>query len=499
MKFARVVLIALAATFFLFGICGHAPAVPEKPRGPARGMVAVVLACTTQTTDPKGADVAYQFDWGDGTRSGWSAFVAGGQAFADTHTYSQPGSYEVKARAKNSKKASGWSEPLTLLVDPAEGGVRWSFAFTDPEDPEDSADFSLNTFGLDLDRDAAYIGCDYGGFIARKLDRTLRWEFVNPDGDEFMGGASVGPDGTVFTSCANDSFYALNPNGTRKWVIYVGEDVYATPAVASNGTVYIHTMGDSLLAVSNGTRLWSCFTGGGCSSPAIGKDGTVYVANQEGSIFALDPTTGTKKWSYSLSTSEIMASPAIDDSLGTTYVCDENGWFASLSLSDLSENWVVQVGEAPSSPVVGPDHTIYVGAGGKLYALDPTNGLALWTYVPPLSDGVVSTPAVSSSGCIYFLVTVGKRARSASRQGSDNRFENPDSLYAVNSNGSRRWACALGEGFSAEFISSPKLDADGNIYIGSGLAAWCVRGTGGPAASPWPMFQADAANTGRAR
>jgi outer membrane protein assembly factor BamB len=493
MKYARTVLVTLAAVFFLFGICGQAPNVPDKPKGPSQAAVAVVYACTTQTTDPKGLDVAYQFDWGDGNQSTWSSFMAGGTAFPDTHTYSQPGPYDVKARAKNSKKASGWSQPLAVTVNPAEGNVRWSFAFTDPEDPEDSADFTPNTFGIDYTRDACYVGCEYGAVIARKLSSALRWQFLNPDADEFSGGVTVGDDGTAYFGCANDSFYAVNSDGTRKWVICTNDEVTATAAIAANGTVYIQTTGDSLLAIgTDHNRVWSCLTDGGLASPVIGKDGTVYAASQEGSLYAIDPSNGGKKWTYLLASGvEIDASPAIDDSLKVIYVADADGRFASVDLTDGTENWEVNLGELYSSPVIGVDHTIYIGAGGKLLALSHTNGATVWTFNQPMTDGAVSTPAVSNAGTIYALVTIGKK--------KNDFFTDPDSLFAVNSDGTRRWACALGEGFSAEVTSAPKLDDDGNIYITSGLVAWCVRGNGGPASSPWPMFQADGRNTGRAR
>lgn len=479
----------VAACLFLIA-CGRAPLVPETPKGPAQATVGIVYSCTTQTSDPGDAQVSYMFDWGDGKRSGWSAYVADGRPFADTHTYTTPGRYSIRARAKNTKKASGWSAPLSVTADLTEGGLRWSFAYTHPEDPEDSAEFSLNTFGLDQMRDAAYIGCEYGAMNCRRLDGSRRWELIDLSENEFYPGPAIADDGTIYTSCANDSFYAVNPNGTRKWVIYVGEEVMATAALGANGTVYIHTTGDSLLAVgANGGRLWTHHTGGGYCSPVIGKDGTVYVASQIGNLYALDPSSGNRKWTYGLSTGQIDASPAIDDSLGVIYVTDEDGRFASVNLSDGGENWQVWVGDTPSSPVIGADHTVYVGAGGKLLALEPANGALLWSYRPPMSDAVISTPAVSGAGCIYFLATLGKKRYSP----------DPDSLFAVNSDGTRRWARGLGAGYSAEYFSSPKLDDNGNIYVGSGLAAWCIRGLGGPAASPWPMFQADARNTGRAR
>jgi len=107
-------------------------------------------------------------------------------------------------------------------------------------------------------------------------------------------------------------------------------------------------------------------------------------------------------------------------------------------------------------------------------------------------QGVPSTPALTTDGYIYVLAVAGKRGFA---------MQGTDSLYAVNSDGTRRWACGLGEGlFDPEYpLSAPKIDAGGFIYVGDGFRAWCVAGVSAPAQSIWPMLQHDAQNTGRAR
>ena len=104
-----ILLIALAA--LLVGACGKAPLVPDAPKGPTTWLKGIAAACTTSTTDPSGVQVAYQFDWGDGDKSQWSQLMDGGVAFSDTHSYTKLGPFAVKVRAKNTKKASGWSAP----------------------------------------------------------------------------------------------------------------------------------------------------------------------------------------------------------------------------------------------------------------------------------------------------------------------------------------------------------------------------------------------------
>jgi len=489
-RLSHAVLAAAAAIIVLVG-CGKPPLVPDVPKGPAMAQAGIVLACTTKTTDPSGADVSYQFDWGDGSQSDWSPFIAGGVAFADTHTYANPATYKVRARARNAKRASAWSAALDLAVNPGEGGVRWRIAYTDPDDPEDSVDFSLNTFAVDEARDAVYIGCEYGAVICRRLNGVRRWEFLNRDADAFLPAPAIGSDGTVYIGCSNDSLYALNPDGTRRWAAWVGDEVAAPVALGTAGVLYCQTAGDSLLALNStdGSRIWSRVSGGGNSAPVVGTDGSVYVGGIDGLVEGLDPSNGSPKWSYYLGSGQIDASPAIDPAAGVLYVANADGYVAALGLADGNEQWKVPLGEGCATPVVGADGRVIISAGGKVQELNKASGAVVWQYAPLSGGGLVSSPALSSDGSIYVLATLGKRL--------DN--PDPDSLYCVAADGTRRWATALGEGLSDDVISAPKIDSEGNVYIGSGFCGWCVLGTSEAAQTAWPQFQRDALNTGRAQ
>jgi len=490
-RFHPALLIALAA--LLAGACGKPPLVPGQPKGPSQWMRCVATACTTSTTDPSGAQVSYQFDWGDGAKSEWSQFMDGGVSFADTHSYTELGPFNIVVRAKNSKKASGWSEPLGINVTPGEGSIAWSIGFTDPEDPEDSSDFSTGSFALGPDN-TAYAACDYGALIARKRSGG-GWKFIQADLAEFHAAPVVADDGTIFIGCSNDTIYILNDNGTARARVYVGGAVYATGALGADGTAYFQTEDSMVLAVRpDGSQPWSVpfQSGGGNSAPVVGPDGTIYVGTQEGSVWAVNPGDGTAKWPspYNLGSEPIVAPPAIDPSRNALYVANDLGRLQSIDLTSGTGNWSYNAGDDASGPVVGTDGSVYIGGGGKLTAVG-SDGEEKWVFVPPLA-GVVSTPAVTVDGYLYVLVVQGKKKLA---------LQGTDSLYAVNPDGTARWACSLGEGYSDPDypLSAPKLDASGLIYVGDGFRAWCVVGISAPAASAWPMFQHDAANSGRAR
>jgi outer membrane protein assembly factor BamB len=69
-------------------------------------------------------------------------------------------------------------------------------------------------------------------------------------------------------------------------------------------------------------------------------------------------------------------------------------------------------------------------------------------------------------------------------------------LYAVTPEGELKWRCKVG----GEIKSSPAIGSDGTIYVGSlDSCVYAIRSDSkGLADSPWPKFQHDNQNTGRA-
>lgn len=100
------VLVLLGAKCSLFN---KAPSVPVVT-GPTAGVAGVPVTFTATATDPDGDSVAFQFDWGDSSTLEWSSFIASGETSSISHTYSDSGSFTVKAKAKDAGgKQSGWS------------------------------------------------------------------------------------------------------------------------------------------------------------------------------------------------------------------------------------------------------------------------------------------------------------------------------------------------------------------------------------------------------
>jgi len=69
-------------------------------------------------TDPDSDAVACRWDWGDGDTSAWRAFGrAPGYFWSEGHSYTSPGSYSVRAQAKDTwGLLSDWTQPKTVVA-----------------------------------------------------------------------------------------------------------------------------------------------------------------------------------------------------------------------------------------------------------------------------------------------------------------------------------------------------------------------------------------------
>ena len=93
------------------------PAVPGMPSGPTAGETGVEYSFSTSTTDPEEDSIFYWFDWGNGTNSGWVGPHASGDTCTASNTWSDPGTCDVKGKAKDTHDhESDWSEALTVTV-----------------------------------------------------------------------------------------------------------------------------------------------------------------------------------------------------------------------------------------------------------------------------------------------------------------------------------------------------------------------------------------------
>ncbi len=133
-----------------------------------------------------------------------------------------------------------------------------------------------------------YVGANKT-FKAYDTNGSLRWSYSFPASGSFynVSAPAIASDGTIYvgTSSPDRGLYALRPDGSLLWK-FVASGSFAdvnTPVVGKDGTIYFGSYNDGFYAVNpDGTRRWYYQMDGYTTSAAIGGDGTVYVA---GSIF----------------------------------------------------------------------------------------------------------------------------------------------------------------------------------------------------------------------
>ncbi len=345
------------------------------------------------------------------------------------------------------------------------------------------------------------------------------WEFQT--GGMVWSSPALGTDGTVYVASWDGRLYALDAlTAVKKWEFDTGAEITSSPVLSADGRVHIRSFWQLYaLDARTGARSWAFARGfnSNASVPAVGPEGTVYVGWSDGKVYALDGTSGAEKWAFGSQTN-MFGSPVLGAD-GTVYVGAGKFGDGVVALDGATgrQKWAFATGGSVSgSPAIGANGTVYVGSeNGMVYALDGTTGVRKWAFLTGKS--VISSPAIGADETVYI--------------GSQN-----GEVYALDgATGVRRWAFPTG----ASVISSPAIAADGTVYCGSfdqklyaldgvtGTRKWTWT-TGGPirsspvigpdgtvyvgsddgklyalqgsaslADSPWPKFRQNAQNTGR--
>ncbi|WP_312117210.1 outer membrane protein assembly factor BamB family protein [Brevibacillus reuszeri] len=310
-----------------------------------------------------------------------------------------------------------------------------------------------------------------------------RWRFETGDG--VYSSPAIGSDGTVYVGSLDNNLYAVDKKGIEKWHFETEDKVVSSPTIGVDGTIYVGSWDNRLYAINpeNGKKKWQFVTGDKVvSSPAVGEDGTVYVGSGDNRLYAINPENGKKRWQF-VAEDKVVSSPVIGAD-GTIYVGSWDKRLYAIKPNG-TEKWAFEAGDAVySSPVIGADGTIYVGSvGGNLYAINPANGKEKWHFTT--GEQVLAAAAVGADGTIYvgsfdkklyainpkngkekwhFAAGGAVQSRPVIAEDGTIYFGSFDkNLYAIRSSGVEKWRFPTGD----QIGSSPAIGPDGAIYIGS--------------------------------
>ncbi len=445
--------------FFVFD--NLPPGRPSVPAGPSVGYIDSFYKFSTVSIDPDSDSVAIRFSWGDGDTSIWHPFVSSGQAVIDSHKWSRPADYLVKAQARDRMGwISDWSNGSIIRIVLIEGNCKWHRRI------------GANLTSSPAVSDIVLIGSDDGYLYALNPDSTLRWRFFA--GSPIASSPAIANDGTIYIGADNGNLYAIGSNGLIKWSYPTGGAIKSTPALAIDGSIYFGSGDGCLYGLRpDGTRKWIFQTTGPIvASPVIDFEGSVYIGSTDGYFYGVD-TAGQEKWRYRTG-GPILNSAAISAD-GTLYFGSDDNNLYALDTSGAFRWQFATSGAIRSAPIIGEEDNIYFGSSDcHLYSLT-SGGLLRWRY--PTGGPVNSTPLCSFQGAIYF--------------GSNDK-----SFYSLNTAGALRWRFPT----DGAIESSSALVDDGTIYFSSMDGhLYSVQASGSIIFSNWPMFQHDLNHTGRAR
>jgi outer membrane protein assembly factor BamB len=182
---------------------------------------------------------------------------------------------------------------------------------------------------------APVIGLD-GNILVATTRGTAPWKLwsFQPDGDtawSFDLGAqaeyaspAVGPDSTIYAA-AGRYFYAVRPNGVRKWRDSLAAIIQSCPAVANESTLYVLAGARlSCIGADSVVRWRRTLGGSNYCSPAVDGDGNIYVgtAGDTNSAFLCIAPDSTVRDSHVIR-GNVWSSPAIGED-GRVYVGSMN-------------------------------------------------------------------------------------------------------------------------------------------------------------------------------
>lgn len=364
-------------------------------------------------------------------------------------------------------------------------------------------------------------------------EMTKKWEFTT-DGS-VTGALALAPDGTLYAAGTDGFVYALDPEGNLKWKLRTGP-MQASPVIGADGTIYVTDEQERIFAINpNGTQQW--MSGGGpYATENLGKlapaiDDNFLYTPWRGEVHGIRLSNGD---------GDTIFGTYFD--LGSSIVILPNGLVAHLGRgrlqaagSDGRDAWQYPEltqqaieknnGFPPpgnfwldSAMAVGADGTIYAAMGdGNLIAIG-ADGALKWKFKTKQGwAGNHAAPVIASDGTIYFS-TFEAILYPLSPDGTlQTKIQIPGSievtpviaedgtifvvsgagLFAVAPEGKILARATL----DLSSQSPPTIAPDGTVYVASGakkIVAF-AGGHGGLMDSPWPKFQHDLANTGRAR
>jgi outer membrane protein assembly factor BamB len=254
---------------------------------------------------------------------------------------------------------------------------------------------------VDSKRNLVYIGAYDGWIYALNRDTgKLVW---NTKLGDYIGSSPTLYKDIVYIGVemrAPDGYLVGVDADTGKEVFRsskLGNHPHSTPTIdpesdcivigENNGHIYCYWL-------SNQTERWKFKTGDDIKSTAAVSKGVVYITSWDGSLYAINITTGKSIWTHH-SGYRSMSSPTIDPENDVVYYGNHGGVFYAVSTNGGKTLWkyTTEGKILSSSTLVMGTNTVVIGSNdGNIYLLDSNTGKLKQRI--PLVSGLSGVPVL---------------------------------------------------------------------------------------------------------
>jgi outer membrane protein assembly factor BamB len=195
--------------------------------------------------------------------------------------------------------------------------------------------------------------------------------------------------------------------GKQQWRCSIGDKITHSPAHGADGKTFTGTLEEHACAVDkDGKIIWDKHLPArgsykNTSEPAVGKDGTLFIHVSNTELFALNPDTGEKKWSFKCDTVQDFHGVTVDDN-GNAIIGGKDGVLHALDGNTGQELWHQTFeGKNHALVTVMPEGKIAVVGrdSSNLFILDSKTGLEVGNI--DLKGKINQALVASKDGTLY--------------------------------------------------------------------------------------------------
>lgn len=196
----------------------------------------------------------------------------------------------------------------------------------------------------------------------------------------------------------SSKLYALNVETcTVLWSIDAVHPIIEAPAAVADGVFF--TSGDNVIAVDRleGTKRWSIDAHGSTSGP-VADQGLVVLGAQDGSLRALDASTGELRWVFE-SDAPMLAAPAIVESV--VYAGSRDGNLYAVDMTTGDKQWDYGVGTPLHAAVGAFAGLVFTTVQNQLVVVDAESGSSAFNFQIEAGAGPRCSPILANGTLVF--------------------------------------------------------------------------------------------------